>query len=102
MTPYTVAWLTFLATFCNALPLLTLIVVLNFIKMKKKLKLNDLSVKSFVTEADAANLKGGTGDTLYSCMAFITCAIPFCYLNSNNAGCDTKPVDTLTFAIRTP
>ena len=70
--------------------------------MKKKLKLNDLSVKSFVTEADAANLKGGTGDTLYSCLAFVTCAIPFCYLNSNNTVCDTKPVETITNAILVP
>jgi len=76
--------------------------------MKKKLSLNDLRVTSFVTETEQRSLKGGSGDichvddTLYSCMAFITCAIPFCYLNSNHVACDTKPVDTVTVAINLP
>lgn len=48
--------------------------------MKKKLNLKDLSVKSFVTEVTSSQVKGGTGETMYSCLAYVTCDIVRCYL----------------------
>ncbi|WP_170226967.1 pinensin family lanthipeptide [Luteibaculum oceani] len=50
--------------------------------MKKKLKLNQVSVKSFVTELDKDAKKevngGGTRETMYSCMAYVSCYITDC------------------------
>ena len=48
--------------------------------MKKKINLTDLQVKSFVTEVNAKKVKGGGGnlDTVYSCMAYISCNILQC------------------------
>jgi hypothetical protein len=55
--------------------------------MKKKLKLNDLQVKSFVTEVEKSEVKGGAQDTLYSCLAYITCDIVKCYLTTQANNC---------------
>ncbi|WP_170226968.1 pinensin family lanthipeptide [Luteibaculum oceani] len=53
--------------------------------MKKKLKLNDVKVASFVTELNSAsknNLKGGglpfSKDTCGSCLAYVSCYITDC------------------------
>jgi len=57
--------------------------------MKKKLSLKNLSVKSFVTEINTQQVKGGGGldDTLYSCMAYISCNILQCVATVNGNGC---------------
>jgi len=60
--------------------------------MKKKLKLNDLSIKSFVTEVSGENLKGGTGDTMYSCLAYVTCHVVACYVTSKAPQCVTRDI----------
>lgn len=49
--------------------------------MKKKLKLNDVKVKSFVTELNKdakENVNGGGRETMYSCMAYVSCYITDC------------------------
>lgn len=61
--------------------------------MKKKLKLNDLKVQSFVT-ADAENIKGGTGETMYSCLAYVTCNVVGCVLTQYGNHCYTGNVNT--------
>ncbi|MGB0167377.1 MAG: pinensin family lanthipeptide, partial [Luteibaculum sp.] len=49
--------------------------------MKKKLKLNDVKVNSFVTELEkskANSVKGGKPElpeTFYSCLAYVTCDV---------------------------
>ncbi len=61
--------------------------------MKKKLKIDELKVKSFVTsiEADRSNLKGkgsvGVNDeTLYSCYMYVTCDVVHCATNGTYTG----------------
>ncbi len=49
--------------------------------MKKKLKLKDLTVQSFVTEVRSDEVKGGTAQTIYSCLDYVTCDIVRCYLS---------------------
>lgn len=50
--------------------------------MKKKLKLNDVKVKSFVTELNkdkSAAINGGKiPETMYSCLAYVSCHIVDC------------------------
>ncbi len=60
--------------------------------MKKKLNLKDLSVKSFVTEVNANHLKGGTGDTMYSCLAYVTCDVVKCYVTTQANQCATDAI----------
>jgi len=56
--------------------------------MKKKLNLNDLKVKSFVTEMSSNQVKGGAvPETHYSCLKFITCDIVKCYLTTQSPNC---------------
>jgi hypothetical protein len=58
--------------------------------MKKKLRLDDLQVKSFVTSEEAAAVKGGNTDTDYadtfaytfSCYDFFTCNQVHCIRKS--------------------
>ncbi len=59
--------------------------------MKKKLKLNDLKVQSFVTSDIAADqIKGGTGgETAYSCLAYITCDVVGCVATKYQNHCYT-------------
>ncbi len=46
--------------------------------MNKKLKLTDLSIQSFVT-SEANQVKGGTlQNTVYSCLAYISCDVVGC------------------------
>lgn len=55
--------------------------------MKKKLKLNDLKVQSFVT-AEANKVKGGTLQQTYaSCLAYISCHPLECILSNNGPLC---------------
>jgi len=49
--------------------------------MKKKLNLKDLTVQSFVTEVKLDEVKGGTAQTIYSCLDYVTCDIVRCYLS---------------------
>ncbi|TXC85234.1 pinensin family lanthipeptide [Luteibaculum oceani] len=57
--------------------------------MKKKLKINDLKVKSFVTNLEASKMKSIKGqgsvsvndETMYSCYAYVTCDIVYCATN---------------------
>lgn len=56
--------------------------------MKKKLKLNDLKVQSFVT-ADASTVKGGTVASANSCLAFVTCNIVGCVVTQYGEHCLT-------------
>ncbi len=60
--------------------------------MKKKLNLKELSVKSFVTEVGPAEVKGGTGETLYSCLAYITCDVIRCYATTQANQCVTDTI----------
>lgn len=56
--------------------------------MKKKLKLNDLSVKSFVTEvANQANLKAGADPN--KSREFITCGFLECVVTTEGNRCTT-------------
>lgn len=58
--------------------------------MKKKLKLNDLQVKSFVTEANASQIRGGgPEETLYSCLEYISCDIVGCVATKYGNQCYT-------------
>lgn len=70
--------------------------------MKKKLKLNDLKVQSFVTSSDTTKVIGGesyktvcadtdTLQTMYSCLAYITCNVVACAVNSNYVACTKDP-----------
>lgn len=52
--------------------------------MKKKLKLNELKVQSFVT-AEAKTIKGGA--TEISCLAFISCHVLQCVISEYGAVC---------------
>lgn len=61
--------------------------------MKKKLQLNDLKVKSFVTSDDASQIMGGSiGETNYSCLKFISCDIVGCAASKYN-NCPTTTVN---------
>lgn len=70
--------------------------------MKKKLKISDLKVKSFVTNINAAesrNIKGEgsvavNDETLYSCYAYITCDVVYCATNGTYTGGATGNVTT--------
>lgn len=58
--------------------------------MKKKLKLSELQVKSFVTATNADQIKGGgPEDTLYSCLAYISCDIVGCVATKYGDHCYT-------------
>jgi hypothetical protein len=59
--------------------------------MKKKLKLSDLQVRSFVTEVKPEQVKGGEPDkeTLYSCLQYITCDFVRCYFATKGVVCTT-------------
>lgn len=65
--------------------------------MKKKLKLNDLRVQSFVTSDIAAeNIKGGNGpETVYSCLAYITCDVVGCVVTKYDNHCYLASVPCL-------
>lgn len=56
--------------------------------MKKK-KLSELKVTSFVTDVNASEVKGGAPDkeTLYSCLAYVTCDFVKCYLTTQGNLC---------------
>lgn len=56
--------------------------------MKKKLKLNDLKVQSFITTEAADKLKGGSLETNYSCLRFATCDIVACVLTQQGTLCN--------------
>jgi len=58
--------------------------------MKKNL--NDLSIKSFVTEVSSDHLKGGGGETMYSCLEYITCDIVKCYATTQANQCVTDAI----------
>ncbi len=54
--------------------------------MKKKISLNQIEVKSFVTNLEKDQQKhikgkGGLPETMYSCLDYITCDIVNCYLD---------------------
>ncbi len=54
--------------------------------MKKKISLNEIEVKSFVTNLEKdqqSNIKGkgGLPETFYSCYAYVTCDVVNCYLD---------------------
>ncbi len=57
--------------------------------MKKKLSLQHIRVKSFVTEVNTRNVKGGGGvdETLYSCLAYVSCNILQCIKSANPREC---------------
>ncbi len=61
--------------------------------MKKKLQLNDLKVQSFVTtDIKAEEIKGGSLETKYSCLKFITCDLVGCALSQGGANCPTGTI----------
>ncbi|HEX4888465.1 MAG TPA: pinensin family lanthipeptide [Luteibaculaceae bacterium] len=66
--------------------------------MKKKLKLDDLKVKSFVTsELNANQIKGGAPElpeTFYSCLAYITCDVVGCVVTNYGNQCYTGGTTT--------
>ncbi|HEX4888116.1 MAG TPA: pinensin family lanthipeptide [Luteibaculaceae bacterium] len=68
--------------------------------MKKKLKLDDLKVKSFVTsELNANQIKGGAQelpDTFYSCLAYVTCDVVGCVNTKYGDRCYTGGANTTT------
>ncbi len=56
--------------------------------MKKKLNLTDLKVKSFVTEMNTEQVKGGAfPETHYSCLKFITCDLVKCFVTTQSPNC---------------
>ncbi len=61
--------------------------------MKKKLKLNDLKVQSFITsEKNTENIKGGSLETNYSCLKFITCDLVACVVSRQGDICPTGTI----------
>ncbi len=57
--------------------------------MKKKLKLSEVKVQSFVTSEIAADkIKGGTlQNTAFSCLAYISCNPLACIVSNNGPVC---------------
>ncbi len=63
--------------------------------MKKKLRLNDLKVQSFVTEQNGKNVNGGGSRieaTEFSCYDYISCGKVECYIHSNANECVLKSI----------
>lgn len=55
--------------------------------MKKKLKISQIQVKSFVTEVEPAKIQGGGTETMYSCLDYVTCDAVRCYLTTQGPVC---------------
>ncbi|MES2629063.1 MAG: pinensin family lanthipeptide [Bacteroidota bacterium] len=54
--------------------------------MKKRLKLNDVKVQSFVT-SETEQIKGGILETAYSCLAYISCDVAGCLVTRYGDNC---------------
>lgn len=57
--------------------------------MGKKLKISDLKVKSFVTDVNEANVKGGKGPnhTEFSCYRYMSCFEFQCFTRDDGKFC---------------
>ena len=69
---------------------------------KKKLNLDELHVKSFITETDSNNIKGGATEGCGNTFDYYnTVPINQCNIGSYNAACPTVPVQDCNVNLKT-